>query len=331
MTLLLTTIEQAAINALCRWLTSSLGPDVVVSDSWPDPDAMLPKLAVTVLTAGKATETPFQPSLDGHENIHDGVSARCATDAVTDLDSGLDALNTARASYEAHRQSLAAHDSADATNILTAPAATDLPSGILLANDFVATAIAHLSAVAHEHPDGALAFRQMERLDAGDLDGFLARVTAIVAALNAHFAARIYLWRIADVDQPAQLDVWATSDAGRKDLVARLTQALHAGAGESAGAEDAEPVGQDLLLTLSDGWTGWAVADFDAPEIRDTPETVKRSEYRATYAGSLAVWRLLRAQSPRITRASLAGPRLTVTASLDSAGTPSTVFSTTPS
>lgn len=330
MTQLSTTIEQAAMNALCRWLTSSLGPDVVVSDSWPDPDAKLPRLAVTVIPSGKAVETAFQPTLDGHENIHDGVSPRCAPDAVTDLATGLDALNTARASYEAHRVSLQAHRGADATNAVAAPAATDLPSGIALANDFSAKALAHLSAAAHEHADGSAGFRQMEPVATGDLEGFLARVAAIVVALNAHFAARIYLWRVADVEQPAQLDVWATSDAGRKDLMARLTQALHAGAGESAGIDDAEAVGQELLLVLGDGWTGWAVADFDAPEVQDTPESVKRSEYRATYGGSIAVWRLIRAQSPRITRASIAGPRTTVAVSLAEDGTTSTAFSPTP-
>ncbi len=59
------TVEQAAVNALGRWLTTSLGSDVVVSTQWPEPSKRLPPKAVTILRAGSPDEEPLDPIIVG--------------------------------------------------------------------------------------------------------------------------------------------------------------------------------------------------------------------------------------------------------------------------
>ncbi len=56
-------IEQAAANALAGWLSSALGPDVIVDQRWPDPEKPLPPRAVTVLLAGVHSDDYLQPEL----------------------------------------------------------------------------------------------------------------------------------------------------------------------------------------------------------------------------------------------------------------------------
>lgn len=335
MTALLTTIEQAACSALARWLTAQLPPDVVVMDRWPDPDARLPDQAVTVLRSGPPREQSTQPEVDSYDAIHDAVSARLSGAAAPALIADVCAsLEAACTGYEAHRVSTGvgqAHSvAADTANALTAPTATNLATGITRANDLLARAGAHLTHRAHAFPDGATAFPALAALGAGaTLAALAARTIALRNAIEAHYAARIYTWRLADVEQPVQLDVWATKDVLRDDLMARLVPLLHAGEGDSAavaGIDADQAVRAGTLLALADGWTGYADAEFDAPTFTDTSDTVKRSEYRATYRGTLSVWRLVKHQSPRITRATLSAPRLSAAVILDTDGTTPATF-----
>lgn len=95
--------------------------------------------------------------------------------------------------------------------------------------------------------------------------------------------------------QPLQLDIWATYDVERDDLVAQL-DALFAGAGGATTdpivAARRVPDEHGVALTLGNGWgnppADPVIADFDfegGPEIDDTAENVGRVAYRATYFG----------------------------------------------
>lgn len=92
-------------------------------------------------------------------------------------------------------------------------------------------------------------------------------------------------YQIGSVEQPMQLDVWATSDAERDDILAQLDVALYAGIDQTLGLPG-DPVRDGLLLPLLDGHDGnncdyW----FDEPQIDDTPDAVQRSEFRAILFG----------------------------------------------
>lgn len=97
------------------------------------------------------------------------------------------------------------------------------------------------------------------------------------------------VWQHKFCSQRLQVDVWATKDVERDDVLARLDDELNAG--ESTLTPLANPVGQGLLLPVEDGWSKptypatFADFLFDEPDIDDTPQSVKRSEYRATIRG----------------------------------------------
>ena len=58
----LVSIEQAAANALGRWLSSKLPPDeVAVNTRWPEASEDAPPKAITILLAGPPDEEPLDP------------------------------------------------------------------------------------------------------------------------------------------------------------------------------------------------------------------------------------------------------------------------------
>lgn len=98
------------------------------------------------------------------------------------------------------------------------------------------------------------------------------------------------VWQLAACTQPFQLDVWATSDVERDDLIARLDEVLHAGS-SSLSTVDAfrDPVGTGCLIAVADGWQSCnTIADFvfEEPDTIDTSDAVGRAIYRATYRGN---------------------------------------------
>ena len=58
---MLVSVEQAAANALARWLVTALGDDVAVDTRWPEVGVDLPPRAITVLLAGPPEEEPLDP------------------------------------------------------------------------------------------------------------------------------------------------------------------------------------------------------------------------------------------------------------------------------
>lgn len=92
-------------------------------------------------------------------------------------------------------------------------------------------------------------------------------------------------YQLGGIEQPMQIDVWATSDAERDDILAQLDTVLYAGIDQTLGLPG-DPIRDGLLLPLLDGYEGnncdyW----FDEPEIDDTPGAVQRSEFRAIFFG----------------------------------------------
>lgn len=100
------------------------------------------------------------------------------------------------------------------------------------------------------------------------------------------------VWQFAFCEQDLQLDVWATSDVVRDDIIARLDTVLNAG--QSQVSANADPVSEGVILALADGWTAngttsFADFQFDGPDIDDSPNSVIECEFRGTYRGTVSV------------------------------------------
>jgi hypothetical protein len=115
--------------------------------------------------------------------------------------------------------------------------------------------------------------------------------TSILASTPSTGNNSTSVWRFMMCEQDIQLDVWATTDVARDDIIARLDDALNAGFPLNAGPVD--PVGFGLGLPLADGWsdfpgvTTYADYMFNGPDIDDDPNSVTESEFRATYLGTM--------------------------------------------
>lgn len=120
--------------------------------------------------------------------------------------------------------------------------------------------------------------------------------------------------------QPIQLDVWCSSYDERDELVDMLDDALTQGINvtcaqylqanggyEEFGAFD--PIRDGILLPLreQDGYTGFVDVLLDEPETTDTPDSMARSEYRATYYGNAQGEYARTRIVPRVTTLTFAG------------------------
>lgn len=102
------------------------------------------------------------------------------------LTSVITLLNELRTDYAAHRVLLSSHNSADATNVVAAPAAFDRASAITLANELKAKYSGHLSnAVAHNSADVT---NVITVDDATDMDTLIALANNLKAKYTAHIA-----------------------------------------------------------------------------------------------------------------------------------------------
>lgn len=301
-----TTIEQAACNALATWLRAQTAlSDVEFLSRWPDDEGRLPPKIIAILRAGEPEREPVDPEVLTSEDIHDEVTARIVVTTPADLATSITALNAAKTSYELHRVDTGAHQAADTTHIVAAANASNLSTAITLANELRSDINLHeADTAAHANADTR---NRITAAIASDLPTLIALTRAILAALNAHYVARIYLWRVETIVQPVQMDVWATFEAVRDEMLAALEPALHARARDTApglypGLGGDDPVRHDLLLALADGWTGChATARFDRPVIADRPTGAQVDEWRATFAGEIECFLIIRSQSPRLT------------------------------
>lgn len=291
------TIEQAACNALASFLGARL-PGVTVSSRWFDRDQELPERAISIILAGAPREEMLQPEVQRHDVIHTAISTRLSNTPPTDLPSTIIKLNAARASYEAHRVSTAAHASADTTNAVTEPEAFDLDSAIDLSTDMRSVINDHLPAGAHTTPDEE---NTITAPVATDLPSLRTLTIAITNALNKHYVARLYTWRVGEIEHGLQLDVWAHYEAVRDEMLAQIVPLINAAPSASAGFSYDDPVRNGTIVPLGDGWEGnYADFEFDSPRREQTGATEKQGEYRAMYSGVLTCFQLIKAQSPRM-------------------------------
>lgn len=97
------------------------------------------------------------------------------------------------------------------------------------------------------------------------------------------------VWQVAACIQPVQLDVWATRDVDRDDLMAQLDTLLSCDASSLSGVYNPMPVGHGNLIAVQDGWQAFGtVADFSfsEPDCDNEADTAPRDIYRATYSGN---------------------------------------------
>jgi len=300
-------IAVAASRGLGRWLASQL-TDCHVNDAWPPPDKALVDRTITILRAGEATYSFSEPMVTGSRDVHDAVTPTITEAVATDRASAITRLNAARASYEAHRISVAtstplegAHAAADTTNALTFPAAVDIDSALDLANEMRTVVPAHFLAAAHTALDRA---QRITAPAATDDDSLVLLTNQLTQQLLQHYVTRVYIWSTADVEQPVQLDVWCAFEVTRDDVIARLEPLLRSADPLGLGV-DQDPVQNGVPVPLLDDDGGWAGTDvyftFLALSIPQDEDRQQRSEFRATYRGTLEFPNLVLHQAPRMT------------------------------
>lgn len=301
------TVERAAVTALADWLASKL-PDVRVLDGWLDGDAALPERAITILCVGTAEDEWTTPRKEGEKLIHDALPAELGVDTATIVDTATAnaALNTIRTAYLAHLADTDAHAAADATNTLTAPAASNLATGIALGNELRTKLPLHEAAAGTGAPHPAA-----DTLNAPTAPAATNEATLVALAKNLaesfaqHLSARVYLWFLGARVQPVQLDIWTHYEAAREELLGSLEQYLRAGSADYDVFEDGAPVGLGLSVSLGADWPDASAAfDFDSPDRVDGD--VQANEWRATYEGKADVPMLVWAQTARLARARVA-------------------------
>jgi len=125
------------------------------------------------------------------------------------------------------------------------------------------------------------------------------------------------------IEQPVQLDVWASVDLYRDDMLAQLDDVLYAGVNQTLG-KPGNPVRDGLLLKLGDGFDGWVDFWFDDVDMYDSPDSVQRSEFRATLNGTARMAYGVSATTPRLLSATFKAQ-----SSEFSPATPGTPYDTT--
>ena len=122
----------------------------------------------------------------------------------------------------------------------------------------------------------------------------------LLSAVNSGSTKTNVVWQLKMCEQPIQMDIWAQSEMSRDDILAKLDIALNAGENSDSGFFNPDPVGCGVLVKVSDGWVD-TTADFffEGPDLDDSPETIKRSEYRATLRGTLYVMLAVTKESAR--------------------------------
>lgn len=111
----------------------------------------------------------------------------------------------------------------------------------------------------------------------------------ILSRVNVNATTAQLVIRVGAYIQPTQLDVWDNTYAGRDDIIDQLDDALTQGLMvtlPNAGVID-DPVRDGITIPLMVPYVGNVDVWMDEPEIDDSPDSVQRSEYRATYFGEI--------------------------------------------
>lgn len=136
-------------------------------------------------------------------------------------------------------------------------------------------------------PDKKLPQKALTIIPAGARNLLFMDYPQLVSSEDLTPPNKIWRWRVAECEQPIQMDVWTQFPLDRDDIVARLDKYLNVGFSQLSNATvSTQPVEQNLVLELKDEWLGSnAYYTFDSAEYDDTPDQVIRQEYRATLRG----------------------------------------------
>lgn len=104
---------------------------------------------------------------------------------------------------------------------------------------------------------------------------------------------RIYRWRVYEITQPIQIDIWSTYGPVCDSITADFERLVH------TGNRTDIPVGPGLALQLGDGWSGWADYIFEEGQIINFPTAVRRSEFRSSLYGEIRACVYIDAESPK--------------------------------
>lgn len=124
---------------------------------------------------------------------------------------------------------------------------------------------------------------------------------------------RLYSYRVKARTQPFQLDVWATFEGDRQEIVDALDSAFQQGtaitlsqaARDAAGNPQGELIRDGVLLELDAeqwGHAGFADITVDPAEPMDDAGAVQQYERRSMIRGQASVELIVKAQSPRMAR-----------------------------
>ncbi len=135
-------------------------------------------------------------------------------------------------------------------------------------------------------PDKKIPVKAITIIPAGPRNLLYMETPQLISTVALTSPNNLYKWRVAECEQPFQMDVWSQFAADRDDMVARLDQFINVGFSLLSGVTNAAKVDQNLSLEMADGWEGSnAYFTFDTVIYDDTPDQVSRREYRATYRG----------------------------------------------
>ncbi len=128
------------------------------------------------------------------------------------------------------------------------------------------------------------------------------------------------VWSFGYATMPVQLDVWAQSDVGLDDIIARLDASLNKGT--RGVSVQTSPFDGGLALNLGDGWSpGIVHLEFGQATLMQSPGSVIEGEWRAMYRGTASAQMTQAARTARIARI-LLEQRLRVQDPINTADTP---------
>jgi len=301
-------VERAAMLALARHLVANIGSDITVADDWPNPnkplfDSKIKNGAVTLLRAGDRQDELLAARVTDQLDVHDAISARIDPAIPAATD-----LPTAIVVVNAAVTSYEAHRVSTAAH--QSADTTDVVTAPTATDLPTAIARANDLRVQYEAHRDAVAHQNPDDANAAtapaasDLPSLVALATELRILFARHYATRIYFWMVATCRQPVQLDVWAAFPVWRDDIQARLVPLLNVDT-IAAQKPARDPTRNGVLVALADGWTGTADFLFTAPRVIQTADAQMRSEYRLMYSGTAEFLLTVRAQSARIAQIGL--------------------------
>jgi hypothetical protein len=138
----------------------------------------------------------------------------------------------------------------------------------------------------------ALPRRAITVLEAGEAQRELTQASVTLENVRTSTTAD-YMVQAYNARLPMQIDIWASSDVERDDLIARLDDMLNQGCSQLPGVFNPDafsegvtlPMGANTISPSSTSWNGNSMFWFESFVETDTPDSTQRSEYRASARG----------------------------------------------